>query len=145
MTPKEYLIQYRKALERIRDIDRRIEQFYSIADVKAQRLKPDVVKSSGGTQDVTSDVAAMIADATAQLDKRRTEAFALLNEIADVIDSVPDATHSRLLFDRYIVRMTWEDTALDIGYDAAHTRGRLHGSALESVRKILDERGINER
>ena len=90
-------------------------------------------------QDTTSEVAVLIAEATELLNARREDALRVLNEVADVIDAVPDESLSRLLFDRYIVRMTWEDTALDIGYDPAHTRGRLHGAALESVRKILDE------
>lgn len=139
MRPKEFLLQYRKALERINAIDRRIEEYYTLADAKAAPIKPDVVRGSGQMQDTTSEVAVLIAEATELLNERREDALRILNEVADVIDAVPDASLSRLLFDRYIVGMTWEDTALDIRYDPAHTRGRLHGAALESVRKILDE------
>ena len=138
MKPKEYLLQYRKAIERVNAIDRQIEEYYLLADAKAAPIKPDVVRGTGRKPDATAEIAVLIADATERLNERRAEALRILDEIAEVIDAVPDASQSRLLFDRYIARMAWEDIANDIGYDSAHTRGRLHGAALESVREILE-------
>ena len=68
-----------------------------------------------------------------------------MEEVASVIDAVGDPIQSRILYDRYIANMSWYDIAEDIGYDATHTRGRLHGAALEAVRKILEERHVEDR
>ena len=137
MRAKEYLLQYRRALERIRQLDARIERLYLEAEIQATAPKEVDVKGSGLKRDRTAELAVKIADTTERLNAERLDALELVNEISAVIDRVPDTVQSRLLFDRYVAGMTWDQTAADIGHDPVHTRGRLHGAALEAVRVIL--------
>ena len=134
---KCYLLQYRRALERIRQIEDHMSRLYLQAEVQANAPKPDIVRGSGKKQDRTGDIAVKIAEASARLDLAKADSLRMLEEVAHVIDSVPDPVQSRLLYDRYIAGMDWYKIALDIGYEATYTRGRLHGSAIQTVRKIL--------
>lgn len=138
MKAKEYLKQYRRALERVTQYDQLIERLYLQAEVQATAPKDALVKGSGKLKDPTADVAVKIAEVTARLNDQRVEALQLLDEIEKVIAAVPDPVHSRILFDRYIAGMDWYAIADEIGYDPAHTRGRLHGSALLEVQEILE-------
>lgn len=140
MKPKEYMWQYRRCLERVRQIESSLDMMYADASVKAVAPKVDVVKGKSKKTDRTGDLAVRIADATERLTAERIEALRIMEEVASVIDAVSDPIQSRILYDRYIANMSWFDIAEDIGYDATHTRGRLHGAALEAVRKVLEER-----
>lgn len=139
MKPKEYMWQYRRCLERVRQIESRLEMMYADASVKAVAPKVDIVKGKSKKTDRTGDLAVRIADATERLTAERIEALRIMEEVASVIDAVSDPIQSRILYDRYIANMSWFDIAEDIGYDATHTRGRLHGAALEAVRKIIEQ------
>ena len=139
MRAKEYLLQYRRALERIRQLDRRIDRLYLEAEIPATAPKEVDVRASARKQDRTAELAVRIAETTEALNRQRLEALEIVNEISAVIDAVADPVQSRLLFDRYVANMAWDQIALDIGYDPTHTRGRLHGSALLEVQKILNE------
>ena len=137
MKPKEYLLQYRRALERVRQIEERLARLYEEAEVQAAAPKEVNVKGSGRKRDRTAAIAVKIADTTEHLNRQRLEALEIVNEISAVIDTVEDPIQSRLLFDRYVAGMSWEQVAEDICFDPVYTRGRLHGTALESVRVIM--------
>lgn len=137
MKPKDFLLQYRRALRRIEYLDKRLQLLYAEAEVQATAPKPDVVRSSSRVKDRTAELAVKIAEASERLNAERVEAVLLSETVAEVIDGVQDPVLSRLLFDRYIGGLTWEQTASDIGYDPVHTRGRLHGAALIEVQRII--------
>lgn len=137
MKPKDFLLQYRRALRRIEYLDKRLQLLYAEAEVQAAAPKPDVVRSSSRVKDRTAELAVKIAEASERLNAERVEAVLLSETVAEVIDGVQDPVLSRLLFDRYIGGLTWEQTASDIGYDPVHTRGRLHGAALIEVQRII--------
>lgn len=137
MKPKDFLLQYRRALRRIEYLDKRLQRLYSEAEVQASAPKSDVVRSSSRIKDRTAELAVKIAEASERLNVERVEAVLLSETVAEVIDGVQDPVLSRLLFDRYIRGLTWEQTASDIGYDPVHTRGRLHGAALIEVQRII--------
>lgn len=134
---KCYLLQYRRALERIHQLEARIERLYAEAEVQAAAPKPDIVRGSGKKQDRTADLAVKIADISDRLWHQQMDAIDLAEEVATVIEAVPDPVQSRLLYDRYIDGMSWDEVANDIGYDPVHTRGRLHGAALIEVQRII--------
>lgn len=136
MKPKEYMLQYRRALERVRQLDDRLARLYTEAEVQASAPKEVTVRTSGRKRDRTAELAVQIAETSERLTEQRLEALQIMNEISATIDQVQDPIHARLLFDRYVAGFSWERTAADIGYDAGHTRGRLHGAALEAVRKL---------
>ena len=137
MKPKEYLLQYRRALERVRQIEEQLARLYAEAEVQAAAPKEMNVKGSGRKRDRTATIAVRIAEASERLDSQKLDALEAMKEISAVIDSVPDPIQSRLLFDRYVTGMSWEQVATDICFDPVYTRGRLHGTALEAVRVIL--------
>ena len=46
----------------------------------------------------------------------------------------PDPIYGKLLYDRYIMFMSWSEITDDLKYsDETHVRGRLHSRALQSV------------
>lgn len=137
MKPKDFLLQYRRSLRRIEYLDKRLQLLYAEAEVQAAAPKPDVVRSSSRVKDRTAELAVKIAEASERLNAERVEAVLLSETVAEVIDGVQDPVLSRLLFDRYIGGLTWEQTASDIGYDPVYTRGRLHGAALIEVQRII--------
>lgn len=137
MKPKEYLLQYRRALERVHQLDARLAALYADAEIQATAPKEALVTGSKQRRDRTAELAVQIAETSERLTNERIEALQLVNEISAIIDAVPSAVQARLLFDRYIAGLSWDQTASDIGYDPVHTRGRLHGAALEEVRKLL--------
>lgn len=57
----------------------------------------------------------------------------------DLIDSLENADHRRLLYLRYISGgskpPTWSQIADELGYSVDHTRGRMHGDAVQEARK----------
>lgn len=145
MRTKEFLLQYRRAIERIRQLEDRIERLYAEAEVQANAPKPDLVRSSPEhVQDRTGDLAVRIADMTARLSRQRMEAIKLADTVANVIDSVEDPVLSRLLYDRYIGGMDWYEIAIDLHYNANYTRGRLHGTAIQAVREIMQHNATRD-
>lgn len=139
MRPKDYLLQYRRALERVHQLDEQLRRLYLEAEIQAAAPKEVNVKTSGRKRDRTAELAVRIAETSERLTERRLEALSIMETISATIDEVPDPVQARLLFDRYIAGMSWEQTADDIGHDPGHTRGRLHGYALEAVRKLTTQ------
>jgi len=93
---------------------------------------------SSGTQDKMADMVALIADQKQDIMDRRTDAFAALNKVDDVINRVNDPVSRLILHMRYIERQKWEEIAVGIHRDYRWTL-RLHGRALDEVRDILQE------
>lgn len=136
MTAKEFLREYGRLTERI------------------HRLKLTIMKLEAEYDSVSIDYSGMphgsvIADRTASLAVRMAElkrqkvdemeaALAKREEILDVLDLVENPLLSRLLYDRYILFMTWEQVAEDCEKSERWCRTRLHSRALQSVGKILD-------
>lgn len=145
MRAKEYLLQYRRALERVRQLDQRIEALYLQAEIQATAPKEVSVRGSGLKRDRVAELATKIADGTTRLNDQRLEALRLCDEVSGVIDAVTDPTYSRILFDRYVGGLGWDQIADDIGYDPSHTRGRLHGSALAEAQKIIDRKQVTTK
>ena len=137
---KEFLLQYRRQLQRIRQIEYEIELLYANADIGASKIRTDGIVAPSGISDPTGELASKIAGITERLRAERNRSADVLDAVAAVINDVPDQTCSRLLFDRYVIGMSWERTALDIGYDPSHTRGRLHSAALLMVQKELEDK-----
>ena len=132
MTTKEYLRQYRKYNEIVRQID---------AEIKALETEIDSINSvgdGGGHGQNVSNRTEAIALRLVDMKNRRIEAYwsawAKREEIENVILMVSDPIYGKLLYDRYILFMTWTKITDDLHYeDETHVRGRLHSKALMSV------------
>lgn len=136
MNAKEFLKQYEKAEERIRqltqDIEDLVETIGSITGSDGQPRGTD-------TSDKTGNLAAKLADLKTYKEALLAVAWSKREEVAEVIAKVDNADHSRLLYAKYIELKSWREVADDLGRDEVYTRGRLHGAALENVRRILNE------
>ena len=136
MTAKEYLEQYGKLKERIRRLD------IEIMTLEAERdsISVDYSGMPHGSKiaNKTADLATKLSDKRDKKIKLRDEAVEKRDEIFKVIDRVGNPLHSRLLYDRYILFMTWEKIAEDCDKSDKWCRTGLHSRALRSVQIILD-------
>lgn len=129
MTTKQYLNQYWRLTERIRQIDS------DIAAIEAEiggRHDPDGPRGTD-VSDPTARLAVRLAALRQDLERIREEAWSKRIEISRIIDGVEDKTLSQLLYDRYILCMRWDDVADDIHYEPSYVRTRLHSRALDSA------------
>lgn len=136
MTAKEFLRQYKRLSEQIRQLD------LDILMLEAERDSVSIDYSGmphgSSITDKTANVATRITDLTKKKRELRDEAIEKREEVCQVINRVEDPLLSRLLYDRYILFMTWEKLAEDCGKSERWCRTRLHSRALQSVNKILD-------
>ena len=112
---KLYLIQYRRQVERIRQIENRIAQL--TAAIESSPVNDGMPRGTNIS--------------------RKVEALAVRLDIERVIDAVQDPALARLLYDRYITGRDWSDIAQALAYDESYTRGRLHLKALDAAGAII--------
>lgn len=139
-TIKRYLSEYRRLTEKIRQLNE------DIAAVEAE-IGAKAIGDSDGVQffdltDPTAKLAIRLVDIRNHKETIRTLAWQRREEIVRVIDGVQDTLQSRLLYDRYVLLMTWEQVADDVHVNEVYARGRLHAAALDSAEKVYDERSI---
>lgn len=140
MTTKEYLRQYKKYNEIVRQID---------AEIRALEAEIDSINSvgnGGGHGQNVSNRTEAIALRLVEMKDRRLDAYweamAKREEVESVILMASDPIYGRLLYDRYILFMSWSEITDDLKYsDETHVRGRLHSRALQSVADWVPKEG----
>lgn len=137
MTAKDFLWQYKRACTRIRQAESELE--YIEAQIESISGSGDGMPRGTDISDRTGNIAAMLADRRADVEAVKAEAVRARLNVARVINAVENPLQSQLLYDRYILDMTWREIAKDLPASEEYTRGRLHGKALESIRKIIGE------
>lgn len=135
MTAKEYLMQYRRLSERIRQLDLDIMMLEAEAD--SVSVDYSGMPHGSGIADKTANTAIRLATLKQEKVSKREEAILKREEILNVINRVEDTLLSQLLYDRYILFMTWERVAEDCDRSDKWCRTELHSRALQSVNKIL--------
>ena len=140
MTPKEYLQQYRHAVDRARAALEHLEELESIAT----RVTPLYGgECSGGQHQSGDEKMCNAVDKIIEAKNRVSDELETLEatdrEIIGTIDKITDGTLHTLLYERYINGKTWEQIAVNLGYCWRQTI-RLHGRALQEVKEILDKR-----
>ena len=131
MTAKAYLMQHRRIVEQIRQLDLTIERIE--AEAEGMSVSDDGMPHGSAISKPTEKLAIQLADIKARRTALREEAWRKRDEIERVIDEVEDPVCSRLLYDRYVLCMTWEETANDLRYNMKYVCGALHGRALKKV------------
>ena len=131
MTPKEYLIQYSRLVERIRQLDEDIAKLEE--EIGGTGTKNDGMPRGTKISDPTASFAVQLAEKKARKLEIRAKAWEKRDEIQAVIDSIEDPVSARLLYERYILRMRWRDIAEGLGYELNYTTMRLHTKALAAV------------
>ena len=134
---KRYLMQYNRQVERIRQLTDTMDAI--TAAIESITLDTDGMPRGSDISDRTGRLAVRLANASADCEAAIARAWSIREDIERVINSVPDAAQSRLLYDRYILRKSWTEIADALGYDEVYTRGRLHEKALASAEGFLPE------
>ena len=135
MTAKEYLCQYRRLTERIRQINLDIEKLS--AEIDSVSISYDGMPKGSAISNRTERMAVKLTSRREDLLRCKEEAWEKREEIQQVIDSVSKAAYSRVLYDRYILCWTWPQIAADMGKDIKHVSGYIHGRALQDVCRII--------
>ena len=136
MTPKQYLMQYRRILAQIRNIE---------AELAAVEDEIGILSGSGdgihGTNisNQTERLALRLISIESRLYERRAEAWAKREEIENVISMAERGEWCRLLYDRYVCLMSWDDISLDLNYSVDYCKSRLHSAALQSIARFIRE------
>ena len=132
---KQYLIQYKYAVERCRQGQDTIDAI--TATLETITLDADGMPRGSDISDRTGRLAVQLADISERLEVMIAEAWSIRAEIENVIQSVPVPEQSRLLYDRYVLFKDWREIADGLHFDEVYARGRLHLKALQAVEKII--------
>ena len=134
MTAKEYLNQYRRANERIREMSLSIQRLEDQLDMQALQYGDKVQSSSAA--DKMAELVAEICDIKLRKETAKASAMILCAEIEDVIDQVKDADCSKVLYDRYVLNWSFDEIARS-KYTSERQVFRWHGAGIQAVEKIL--------
>lgn len=131
MTAKEYLSQAHRLDQRI---DAKIAQVKSLNDLATKCTAtitgmPRNPNSGGSTMETA---VCKIIDLQDEINRDIDRLVDLKREIMEVIKAVADTEYQILLEKRYLCFHTWEQIAVDMGYNVRHLY-RIHDEALEKV------------
>lgn len=135
MNAKSFLQQYEIMNSRLKHLENEIESIS--AEVESINSIGDGMPKPSGVSDRVGNVAARLADLRTNYQSKVIELWAKRAEIVEVISMVDDAVQMKLLYDRYIRLMQWNEIAKDICMVEEYTRGGLHSKALEKIDIIL--------
>lgn len=134
MTAKQYLSQ-------IEILDRRIQnklseeyQLRSLATNVSVSNNSERVQTSG-SGDRIGNIVAKIVDVQSETEKLVDEYLKQRSDIIQTIEDIEALNCYELLFKKYVEYKTLNDISEEMGYSLQHIK-RLHGQALEEVRKI---------
>ena len=132
MTAKDFLNQAHRLDQRI---DAKIAQVASLNDLATKCTAtltgmPRNPNSGGSTM---ADAVCKIIDLQEEINRDIDRLVDLKREIVEVIKAVEDTEYQILLENRYLCFQTWEQIAVDMGYNVRHLY-RIHEEALEKVR-----------
>lgn len=133
MTAKEYLQRVRGVQAEVAQLRRLRQRAYEQATRATARPSKAPAHSSGDG----GGLLAGYADCAAELDHAVERLLAVEREVLAVIAQVPDSRYRRLLRARYVEGKTWEEIAVDMGYNYQHVVQRLHPQALHAVEEIM--------
>lgn len=137
MTPKEYLQQYRHAVDRARAALEHLEELESIAT----RVTPLYGGEGGGQHQNRDEKMCNAVDKIIEAKNRVSDELETLEatdrEIIGTIDKITDGTLHTLLYERYINGKTWEQIAVLMNYTYRRVT-QLHGKALNAVKDFLE-------
>ena len=137
MNAKEYLNQYKKLNIKVELLNRDIEKILSEIGGGSISLGIEKVQTSV-KGDQVERLAIQLADLKTDREFILAECIRKLKEIERTIFRVEDPIYQKLLHDKYISLMNWQEITEDLGYNSdEYVRGRLHSKALQAVEYIL--------
>ena len=138
MTPKEYLQQYRHAVERARSALEHLQELQTMAT----RTTPIYGGEGGGQHQSGDEKLCNAVERIIEAKNRVSDELEMLEaterEVVKTIDSVTDNALNTLLYKRYINGKTFEQIAVEMNYSYYHVVHRLHPEALKAVKMLLN-------
>lgn len=138
MTPKEYLQQYRHAVERARSALEHLQELQTMAT----RTTPIYGGEGGGQHQSGDEKLCNAVERIIEAKNRVSDELEMLEaterEVVKTIDSVTDNALNTLLYKRYINGKTFEQISVEMNYSYYHVVHRLHPEALEAVNMLLN-------
>ena len=131
MTAKEYLGQAYRLDQRINS---KIEQVASLNELatKCTSSLTGMPRNPNRASSTMADAVAKIIDLQAEINRDIDRLVDLKREIVSVIKSIDNLEYQTLLEKRYLCFLTWEQIAVDMGYDLRYLH-KLHNRALLKV------------
>ena len=130
MTSKEYLSQAYRIDQRINS---KLEQIVSLRALATKATSTLSDTPPSGTRNVHSmeDIIAKIVDLENEINRDIDILVDLKREFVSVIREIDNTEYQTLLELRYLCFKTWEQIAVDMGYDLRYIH-KLHNRALEN-------------
>lgn len=131
MTAKEYLQQAYRLDQRINS---KIEQVASLNDLatKCTSSLTGMPRNPNHATSTMADAVGKIIDLQAEINRDIDSLVDLKREIVTVIKAIENPEYQTLLEKRYLCFLTWEQIAVDMGYDLRWLY-RIHKRALEQI------------
>ena len=137
---QEFLMQIRKCDSLINRKMAKKAALYDMITRTTPSMKSDVV-SGGGDHDRMAGAIAKMIDLEEEINRDIDRYVDLQREAEKLLDKVAEknARHHELLCRRYISYESFDHIAAEMGYAATRGATKLHGRALQTLQKILDE------
>lgn len=132
---KNYLQRYKAITFDIKRLQSELNEVRTAQEGLQAIQYSDMPKARGGSGDLSNFIARYERMFDSIQSKQKAK-VAALEEVRQVVESVPDERQRLLLSLRYISFTRWEDIAEQMGYDVRWIY-RLHGNALQSAALIL--------
>jgi seryl-tRNA synthetase len=139
MTAKEYLTQIRLLDERINDGIEELEQLDSLLKRVTAAMGGEVVSSSKNP-DKMADIIDKIIKLRKELNRNVDKYVDIKREAAELLPKIKNPVKYKILHNYYVLDMTFEKIAEEIGYTYQWTHC-LHDLALLEFEEILEQNG----
>lgn len=130
--PREILrraLRIDQEIQTLQEEQRQLED--ALSSLQSFDYQKPIVKSSGGRGSV-EQVAIQVADGKTRIAEQISKLLAAKDAARRVIELLPEGAERTVLIHRYILRGSWEQIAVDLGYSYRHVL-RLHGWALRDL------------
>lgn len=134
MTVKEYLGQAYRLDQRINS---KLEQVDSLNELatKATSTLTGMPKNPNKSKSIVADTVVKIIDLQTEINNDIDRLVDLKREIVAMIKSVSNTEHQTLLELRYLCFKSWEQIAVDMGYNVRHVY-RIHDEAVDKIKLV---------
>lgn len=141
MTAKEYLSQAHRLDQRI---DSKLDQVASLNTLatKATSTMTGLPRNPSPAASRLEEVITKIMDLEDEINRDIDELVDLKRQIVKLVKRIENPELQTVLEKRYLTFMSWEQMAVDMGYNIRHIY-KLHLAALDAFDKVMLEAGIN--
>ena len=131
MKAKEFLDQYRDAVNIVRNLKEQAGQLEMLAEGTGIDVSKEQTRSNA-VNDPTGELGAKLADIYRDIMDAAGKAVNVLMDVSRVINAVDDPNGSRVLHLRFIELLAWEEIADEMHYTQRHVH-RIKDKALMDV------------